>query len=152
MERDYRHKSVVGLPHARAVLPKMKAKRSGRIINIASTHGLVASPYKAAYIAAKHGMGGLTKVSALLEVAQHGITCNAICPGYVQTLLVECQIEDTAKARGISREAVLRYVAQAAQPTKQFVQVASLVVYLVSDAAAPITGSTFPIDGGWTAQ
>lgn len=137
-----------------AVLPVMKAKRWGRIINIASAHGLVASPFKSAYVAAKHGIVGLTKVIAL-EVAEQGITCNAICPGYVQTPLVEGQIEDTAKARGISREAVMRDVLLAAQPTKQFVQpghIGSLVVYLASDAAASITGSALTIDGGWTAQ
>jgi 3-hydroxybutyrate dehydrogenase len=138
----------------RAVLPVMKAKRWGRIINIASAHGLVASPFKSAYVAAKHGIVGLTKVIAL-EVAEQGVTCNAICPGYVQTPLVEGQIEDTAKARGISREAVMRDVLLAAQPTKQFVQpghIGSLVVYLASDAAASITGSALTIDGGWTAQ
>jgi 3-hydroxybutyrate dehydrogenase len=138
----------------RAVLPVMKAKRWGRIINIASAHGLVASPFKSAYVAAKHGVVGLTKVIAL-EVAEQGVTCNAICPGYVQTPLVEGQIEDTAKARGISREAVMRDVLLAAQPTKQFVQpghIGSLVVYLASDAAASITGSALTIDGGWTAQ
>jgi 3-hydroxybutyrate dehydrogenase len=137
-----------------AALPAMKAKRWGRIINIASAHGLVASPFKSAYVAAKHGVVGLTKVIAL-EVAEQGITCNAICPGYVQTPLVEGQVEDTAKARGISREAVMRDVLLAAQPSKQFVQpeqVASLVVYLASDAAASITGSALTIDGGWTAQ
>ncbi|MDN5849075.1 MAG: 3-hydroxybutyrate dehydrogenase [Nitrococcus sp.] len=138
----------------RAALPKMKANGWGRIINIASAHALVASPYKSAYVAAKHGMVGLTKTIAL-EVAEAGITCNAICPGYVQTPLVEGQIADTAKARGISREAVLRDVLLAAQPTKQFVQpeqVGALVVYLASDAAAAITGSALPMDGGWTAQ
>ncbi|MDN5870821.1 MAG: 3-hydroxybutyrate dehydrogenase, partial [Nitrococcus sp.] len=138
----------------RAALPKMKANGWGRIINIASAHALVASPYKSAYVAAKHGMVGLTKTVAL-EVAEAGITCNAICPGYVQTPLVEGQIADTAKARGISREAVLRDVLLAAQPTKQFVQpehIGALVVYLASDAAAAITGSALTMDGGWTAQ
>jgi 3-hydroxybutyrate dehydrogenase len=137
-----------------AALPAMKAKRWGRIINIASAHGLVASPFKSAYVAAKHGVVGLTKAIAL-EVAEQGITCNAICPGYVQTPLVEGQVEDTAKARGISREAVMRDVLLAAQPSKQFVQpeqVASFVVYLASDAATSITGSALTIDGGWTAQ
>jgi 3-hydroxybutyrate dehydrogenase len=137
-----------------AALPAMKAKRWGRIINIASAHGLVASPFKSAYVAAKHGVVGLTKVIAL-EVAEQGITCNAICPGYVQTPLVEGQVEDTAKARGISRKAVMRDVLLAAQPSKQFVQpeqVASFVVYLASDAATSITGSALTIDGGWTAQ
>lgn len=138
----------------RAALPKMKANGWGRIINIASAHGLVASPYKSAYVAAKHGVVGLTKTIAL-EVAEEGITCNAICPGYVQTPLVEMQIEDTAKARGISREAVMRDVLLAAQPTKQFVQleqIGALVVYLAGDAAASITGSALTMDGGWTAQ
>ncbi len=138
----------------RAVLPGMKAKGWGRIINIASAHGLVASPYKAAYVAAKHGLVGLTKVVAL-EVAEQGITCNAICPGYVRTPLVEGQIEDTAKARGIDREAVIRDVILAAQPTKQFVesaQLGALVVFLSSDAAAAITGTALSMDGGWTAQ
>jgi 3-hydroxybutyrate dehydrogenase len=137
-----------------AALPAMKAKRWGRIINITSAHGLVASPFKSAYVAAKHGVVGLTKVIAL-EVAKQGITCNAICPGYVQTPLVEGQVEDTAKARGISREAVMRDVLLAAQPNKEFVQpeqVASFVVYLASDAATSITGSALTIDGGWTAQ
>jgi len=138
----------------RLALPMMKAKRWGRIVNIASAHGLVASPYKSAYVAAKHGVVGLTKTIAL-EVAELGITCNAICPGYVQTPLVEGQIADTAKARGISREEVLRDVLLAAQPTKQFVQpeqVGALVVYLTGDAAAAITGSALTMDGGWTAQ
>jgi 3-hydroxybutyrate dehydrogenase len=138
----------------RVALPKMKAKGWGRIINIASTHGMVASPYKSAYVAAKHGVVGLTKVIAL-EVAEQGITCNAICPGYVQTPLVEGQIDDTARARGISREEVMRDVLLAAQPTKQFVQpgeIGSLVVYLASDGAGAITGSAITIDGGWTAR
>lgn len=138
----------------RAALPIMRASGWGRIINIASAHGLVASPYKSAYVAAKHGIVGLTKVIAL-EVAQLGITCNAICPGYVQTPLVEGQIADTAKARGISKEEVVRDVLLAAQPTKRFVQpeqVGAFVVYLASDAAASITGCALPMDGGWTAQ
>lgn len=137
-----------------AALPHMKARGWGRIINIASAHGLVASPYKSAYVAAKHGMIGLTKVVAL-EVAQQGITCNAVCPGYVLTPLVEGQIDDTAKARGISRDAVVRDVMLATQPTKEFVkveQIGSLAVFLASDAAASITGAALPIDGGWTAQ
>ncbi len=138
----------------RAVLPGMKANGWGRIINIASAHGLVASPYKAAYVAAKHGLVGLTKAVAL-EVAEQGITCNAICPGYVRTPLVNGQIEDTAKARGIDREAVIRDVILAAQPTKQFVesaQLGALAVFLSSDAAAAITGTALSVDGGWTAQ
>ena len=138
---------------ARAALPAMKKRGWGRIVNIASAHALVASPYKAAYVAAKHGLAGLTKTVAL-EVAQQGITVNAICPGYVRTPLVEKQIPDQAKSRGISEEAVVRDVILAAQPTKQFVkveQVAALAAYLCGDAAAAITGALLPIDGGWTA-
>ena len=137
----------------RAALPGMKKKGWGRIVNIASAHALVASPFKAAYVSAKHGLAGLTKTVAL-EVAQQGITANAICPGYVRTPLVEKQIPDTAKARGISEEAVVRDVILAAQPTKQFVkveEVAALAAYLCSDAAAAITGALLSIDGGWTA-
>ncbi len=138
----------------RAVIPSMKERRSGRIINIASAHALVASPFKSAYVAAKHGIAGLTKTVAL-EVAEDGITVNAICPGYVLTSLVEKQIPDTAKARGISEEAVKRDVLLAAQPTKRFVtvqEIAALVVFLTRPAAASITGAILPIDGGWTAQ
>ena len=138
----------------RLALPAMKARKSGRIINVASAHALVASPFKSAYVAAKHGVAGLTK-SVALETAEHGITVNAICPGYVLTPLVEKQIPDTAKARGISEAAVVRDVLLAAQPTKQFVtveQVAALAVYLASDAAASTTGTIIPIDGGWTAH
>jgi len=137
----------------RAALPGMKKKGWGRIVNIASAHALVASPFKAAYVSAKHGLAGLTKTVAL-EVAQQGITANAICPGYVRTPLVEKQIPDTAKARGISEEAVVRDVILAAQPTKHFVkveEVAALAAYLCSDAAAAITGALLSIDGGWTA-
>ena len=137
----------------RAVLPGMKARKWGRIINTASAHALVASPYKAAYVAAKHGIAGLTKTAAL-ETAQYGITVNAICPGYVWTPLVERQVPDTAKARGISEEAVKRDVLLAAQPTKEFVsveEVAALAVYLAGDAARSITGTLLPVDGGWTA-
>jgi 3-hydroxybutyrate dehydrogenase len=137
----------------RAAVPGMKKHRWGRIINTASAHSLVASPFKAAYISAKHGIVGLTKTVAL-ELATHGITVNAISPGYVWTPLVERQIPDTMKARGLSEEEVKRDVLLAAQPTKEFVtvdQVASLAVYLCSDAAAPITGANLPIDGGWTA-
>jgi 3-hydroxybutyrate dehydrogenase len=135
-------------------LPAMKKKRWGRIINIASAHALVASPYKSAYVAAKHGIAGLTKTVAL-EVAEQGITVNAICPGYVWTPLVEKQVPDTARARGISEEQVKRDVLLAAQPTKRFVgvdEVAALALFLASDAAASITGTILPIDGGWTAQ
>ena len=138
----------------RLALPGMLAKKWGRVINIASAHGLVASPFKSAYVAAKHGIVGFTK-SVALEVAEKGITVNAICPGYVLTPLVEKQIPDTAKARGISEEAVKRDVLLAAQPTKQFVkveEVAALVAFLASDAGASITGTALPVDGGWTAQ
>jgi 3-hydroxybutyrate dehydrogenase len=138
----------------RAALPAMKAKGWGRIVNIASAHALVASPFKSAYVAAKHGIAGFTKTVAL-EVAERGITVNAICPGYVLTPLVEKQIPDTAKARGISEEAVKRDVLLAAQPTKRFVgveEVAALTAFLCGDGAASITGAILSIDGGWTAQ
>lgn len=136
------------------VIPGMKARGWGRIINIASVHGLRASPFKSAYIAAKHGVVGLTKTVAL-EVAECGITCNAICPGYVLTPLVEKQIPDTARARGISEEDVIRDVMLAPQATKQFVkveQLAALAVFLCTDAAEQITGTSLPVDGGWTAH
>lgn len=132
----------------------MKAKGWGRIINIASAHSLVASPYKSAYVAAKHGLAGLTKTLAL-ETAQDGITVNAISPGYVLTPLVEAQIPDTAKARGISEEAVKRDVMLAGQPTKDFVSVqdiAEMVAFLCTDAGKNITGANLSIDGGWCAQ
>jgi 3-hydroxybutyrate dehydrogenase len=138
----------------RLALPGMKQRGFGRIVNIASAHALVASPYKSAYVAAKHGIAGFTKTVAL-EVAQQGITVNAVCPGYVLTPLVQKQIPDTAKARGISEEAVVRDVLLAAQPTKQFVtveQVAAFTSFLCSDAAASITGAVLPIEGGWTAH
>lgn len=138
----------------RHALGPMKARGWGRIVNIASAHALVASPNKAAYVAAKHGIAGLTKTVAL-EAATHGVTVNAICPGYVWTPLVERQIPDTAKARGMSEEEVMRDVLLAAQPTKAFVtveQVAALALYLCSDAAAAITGAMLSVDGGWTAQ
>ena len=137
-----------------AAIPAMKAARTGRIIMMASAHALAASPFKAAYVAAKHGIAGLTKTIAL-ELAEFGVTCNAICPGYVLTPLVERQIPDTAKARGISEEAVKRDVLLAAQPTKEFVtiaQVASLALYLCQPDAAQITGATLSMDGGWTAK
>lgn len=137
----------------RASVPLMKEKGWGRIINIASAHGLVASPFKSAYVAAKHGVLGLTKAVAL-ETAENGITVNAICPGYVKTPLVENQIADTAKARGITEEEVVRDVLLKAQWTKQFVtveQIAGLALFLCSDAAANITGAHQAIDGGWTA-
>jgi 3-hydroxybutyrate dehydrogenase len=136
------------------VMPTMKRRKWGRIINVASAHALVASPFKSAYVAAKHGIAGLTKTVAL-EVATYGVTVNAVCPGYVWTPLVEKQIPETARARGISEQQVVETVMLAGQPTKQFVtveQVASLAVYLAADAAASITGAILPVDGGWTAQ
>jgi 3-hydroxybutyrate dehydrogenase len=138
----------------KAVLPGMKRRNHGRIVNIASAHGLVASPFKSAYVAAKHGVVGLTKAVAL-EVAETGITVNAVCPGYVKTPLVEGQIRDQAKAHGMSEEQVIRDVILASQPNKRFVeleQLAALVVFLCSDAAASITGAALPIEGGWTAR
>jgi len=138
----------------RCSLPKMKEKGWGRILNIASAHALVASPYKSAYVAAKHGIAGLTKTVAL-ETATFGITMNAICPGYVWTPLVQKQIPETAKTRGITEDQVINDVMLLAQPTKKFVtieQVAALAGFLASDIAASITGSIIPIDGGWTAQ
>lgn len=138
----------------RLVLEGMKSRRWGRIINIASAHGLVASPFKSAYVAAKHGLLGLTKTVAL-EAAQHGVTVNAICPGYVWTPLVEKQVPDTAKARGISEKEVISDVLLAAQPTKEFVtvrQVAALALFLCSEDADSLTGAAISIDGGFTAQ
>jgi 3-hydroxybutyrate dehydrogenase len=137
----------------RAALPKMKAKGWGRIINTASAHAFVASPFKSAYVAAKHGIAGFTKTVAL-EVATNGITVNAIAPGYVWTPLVEKQIPDTMKARNMTKEQVINDVLLLAQPTKEFVtveQVAALAVFLCTDAAKSITGTTLPMDGGWTA-
>ncbi|MEQ1615217.1 MAG: 3-hydroxybutyrate dehydrogenase [Hyphomicrobiaceae bacterium] len=138
----------------RAVVAPMKARKWGRIINVASAHGLVASPFKSAYVAAKHGLVGLTKTVAL-ETAEHGITVNAICPGYVLTPLVEKQIPETARARGITEEQVKRDVLLHAQPTRQFVttgQLGTVATFLCSDAAASITGAAIPVEGGWTAQ
>lgn len=138
----------------RAALPNMKAQGYGRIINIASAHGLVGSPFKSAYVAAKHGVLGLTKVVAL-EIAELNITCNAICPGYVYTPLVEKQIEDQARAHGIPREQVVADVLLKAQPNKRFAQIAeigALVAFLASDAAQSITGAALPVDGAWTAH
>ena len=138
----------------RMAVPYMKSKKWGRIINVASAHALVASPFKSAYVASKHGIMGFTKTIAL-EVAEYGITVNAICPGYVLTPLVEKQIPDTAKARGITEEQVKRDVLLAAQPTKQFVtteQVAGTALFLCSDAAASITGTNISVEGGWTAH
>lgn len=138
----------------RAALPSMRKNNFGRIINIASAHGLVASPFKAAYVAAKHGIVGLTKVTAL-ETAEANITCNAICPGYVYTPLVEAQIDGQARVHGIPREQVIRDVLLAQQPNKRFATVeelGALSVFLASDAAASITGTALPVDGGWTAH
>jgi 3-hydroxybutyrate dehydrogenase len=138
----------------RAAVPGMKQRKWGRIISTASAHSLVASPFKVAYVSAKHGIAGMTKTVAL-EVATFGITCNCISPGYVWTPLVEKQIPDTMKARNMTEEQVKQDVLLAAQPTKQFVtvdQVAALAVYLCSDAASQITGANLSMDGGWTAQ
>ena len=138
----------------RLALPCMVANKWGRIVNIASAHGLVGSAFKAAYVAAKHGMLGLTKVTAL-ETAEQGITCNAICPGYVYTPLVEAQIEGQAKAHGIPREQVIRDVLLAQQPNKRFAtadELGAIAAFLRSDAAASITGAALPVDGGWTAH
>lgn len=138
----------------RHALPRMRERKWGRIINVASAHALVASPFKSAYVAAKHGVAGLTKTVAL-EVAELGITVNAICPGYVQTPLVEKQIPDTARARGLTEEQVVKDVLLAAQPTKRFVtvaEVAALATWLASDSAASVTGALISMDGGWTAQ
>lgn len=138
----------------KAALPAMKAKGWGRIVNVASAHGLIASPFKAAYVAAKHGIVGFTKATAL-ETAEAGITSNAICPGYVRTPLVEKQIDDQAKAHGIPRDKVIRDILLKAQPTKRFVEaeeVAAATAFLCSHQAASITGVALPIEGGWTAQ
>jgi 3-hydroxybutyrate dehydrogenase len=138
----------------RAVVPEMKAHKWGRIINVASAHALVASPFKSAYVAAKHGIAGLTK-SVALEVAEHGVTVNAICPGYVLTPLVQMQIPETAKARRLTEEQVVNDVLLHAQPTRKFVtteQIGGLAVFLCTEAGASITGTALPIDGGWTAQ
>ncbi len=138
----------------RASVPGMKARGWGRVINIASAHALVASPFKSAYVAAKHGVLGLTRTVAL-ETAEAGITVNAICPGYVLTPLVEKQIPETARARGITEDEVVRNVLLHAQPTRKFVtteQIGALAVFLCTDGAASITGAALPVDGGWTAQ
>jgi len=135
-------------------LPGMKQRKWGRIINIASAHGLVASPFKSAYVAAKHGILGMTKTVAL-EVAEQGVTCNAICPGYVKTPLVEGQIADQAKTRNMTEEEVVKNVILAAQPTKQFVtvdQINALALFLADDNGASVNGASLSIDGGWTAQ
>jgi 3-hydroxybutyrate dehydrogenase len=138
----------------RAAVPGMKARGWGRIVSTASAHSKVASPFKSAYVTAKHGIAGLTKTVAL-ELATHGVTVNCISPGYVWTPLVEAQIPDTMKARGLTREQVINDVLLEAQPTKQFVttdEVAAFVVFLTSDAAKQITGANLSIDGGWTAE
>ncbi|MBW8733258.1 MAG: 3-hydroxybutyrate dehydrogenase [Asticcacaulis sp.] len=138
----------------RLALPHMRANGFGRIVNIASAHGLVASPFKSAYVAAKHGLVGLTKTVAL-EAAEDNITCNAICPGYVFTPLVEAQIGDQAAAHGISREAVIRDVLLAQQPNKRFAsveEIGALTAFLCSPDMASITGAALPVDGGWTAH
>lgn len=137
-----------------AALPHMKAAGWGRIVNIASAHGLRASPNKSAYVAAKHGVVGLTKTVAL-ETARLGITCNAVCPGFVLTPLVEKQIDDRARELGLDRETTIRDVILEKQPSKQFAsvdEIAAAALYLVSDGAASVTGTTISIDGGWTAQ
>ena len=138
----------------RAVVPGMKARGWGRIVNVASAHGLIASPFKAAYVAAKHGLVGLTKVAAL-ELAEAGVTCNAVCPGYVWTPLVEKQIDDQARSHGIPREQVIRDVLLKNQPNKRFATVeemGALTVFLCTEGAASITGAALPVDGGWTAH
>ncbi|HEY0600042.1 3-hydroxybutyrate dehydrogenase [Brevundimonas sp.] len=138
----------------RAAIPIMKAQGRGRIINVASAHGLVASPFKSAYVAAKHGVIGFTKTVAL-ELAQDNITCNALCPGYVETPIVEKQIADQARTRGMSKEQVLKDVILGSQPTKRFVttdELTGMMLYLVSDLGASANGASFSIDGGWTAQ
>jgi 3-hydroxybutyrate dehydrogenase len=138
----------------RLALEGMRQRGFGRIVNVASAHALVASPFKSAYVAAKHGLIGLTKVTAL-ETAEAGITCNAICPGYVWTPLVEKQIEDQARSHGIPREDVIRTVLLAQQPNKRFAtveEIGALTVFLAGDGAASITGTALPVDGGWTAH
>jgi len=138
----------------RAAFAGMKSRGWGRIVNVASAHALVGSPFKSAYVAAKHGVLGLTKVTAL-EGAEHGITCNAVCPGYVWTPLVEKQIDDQARSHGIPRDQVIRDVLLGQQPTKKFATVediGALTAFLCSDAAASITGTAMPVDGGWTAH
>jgi 3-hydroxybutyrate dehydrogenase len=138
----------------KAALPGMQARGSGRIVNIASVHGLVASPFKGAYVAAKHGLIGLTKTVAL-ETATAGITCNAICPGFVRTALVEGQIADLAKAHGMSEDEVVREVVLASQPNQRFVdvkEIGNLVVFLCSEGARSITGAALPVDGAWLAR
>jgi len=136
------------------VLGGMKERRWGRIINTGSAHALVASPFKSAYVAAKHGVAGLTKVVAL-EAAESGVTCNSICPGYVWTPLVEKQINDQCKVHGKSRDEVIRDILLAPQPTRRFVtveEVGAIAVFLASEAGRSITGTAISVDGGWTAR
>jgi 3-hydroxybutyrate dehydrogenase len=138
----------------RAALPGMKERRFGRVINIASAHGLIASPNKCAYVAAKHGVVGFTKTAAL-EVAEHGVRVNAICPGFVRTPLVEIQIEDQARIHGISKEQAIRDYILAPQPTKEFVtieEIAAVASFLAGEGAAQINGASISVDGGWTAR
>jgi len=138
----------------RAVIAGMKTRHWGRIVNVASAHGLIASPFKAAYVAAKHGVLGLTKVTAL-EAAEFGVTCNAVCPGYVWTPLVEKQIEDQARAHGIPRDEVIRDVLLKQQPNKRFAtveEIGAFVAFLCLPDAQSITGAALPVDGGWTAH
>ncbi len=156
--KDWDHIRAVSLDSAfhtiRAALPGMSERGWGRIINIASAHGLRASPFKSAYVATKHGVVGLTKAVAL-EAAEKGITVNAICPGYVWTPLVAKQVADQARVHGLKEEDVIRNILLAPQPTRQFVQpeeVAELAAYLCGDMARSITGSAISIDGGWTAK
>ncbi|MBK0399488.1 3-hydroxybutyrate dehydrogenase [Limibaculum sp. M0105] len=147
--------NLSGAFHAiRAAIPGMKANGWGRIVNVASAHGLVGSPYKSAYVAAKHGILGVTKVAAL-ELAESGITANAVCPGYVWTPLVEQQIDDQARSHGIPREQVIREVLLKKQPSRRFVtvdEIGAVVAFLCSPGAASITGAAIPVDGGWTAE
>ena len=138
----------------KAAVPIMQEQGRGRIINVASAHGLVASPFKSAYVAAKHGVIGFTKTVAL-ELAQQNITCNAICPGFVETPLVQAQIAEQARTRGMSEEDVMKNVILGSQPTKKFVtteQLAGIFLYLVSELGASANGSSYSVDGGWTAQ
>lgn len=138
----------------RLALPYMKSKKWGRILNMGSAHAKVASPFKSAYVSAKHGLSGLTKTTAL-EGAEHGVRANLICPGYVHTPLVDGQIDDTAKARGMTHDEVIKNVILAAQPTKEFVtveQIAGLAAFLCGPAADAINGADLSMDGGWTAQ
>ena len=153
MGPDHRHQSLLGLPRDAGGGADHEGQGRGRIVNLASAHGLVASPFKSAYVAAKHGIIGFTK-SVALELVRTRITINSICPGYVRTPLVEAQIADQAKTRGIPEDRVMEEVILAAQPNKRFVEyeeLAGLLLYLVSDLGGSATGAAFPIEGGWTA-